>query len=114
MRHTMTRRFYFAALILAALGSVYFLGFAETVQAQTGKIKVPGVAADQIPPGTVGPAGSRAHTVYMDGSGGKKRAAEHMNSLHAVMAAKGWTFAHLAPHMENNDLEGWWITYVAR
>ena len=30
------------------------------------------------------------------------------------MAAKGWTFVHLAPHVENADLQGWWITYVAR
>ena len=52
--------------------------------------------------------------MYLDGSGGKKRATRHMTELHRVMAAKGWTFAHLAPHMENADLEGWWITYVAK
>ena len=52
--------------------------------------------------------------MYLDGSGGKRRAARHMTELHRVMAAKGWAFAHLAPHVENADLQGWWITYVAR
>jgi len=42
------------------------------------------------------------------------RQPRHLTELHRVMAAKGWVFAHLAPHMENADLQGWWVTYVAR
>jgi hypothetical protein len=50
----------------------------------------------------------------MDGSGGKKDASQHMNTLHEVMRQKGWAFVSLEAHEENNDLEGWWMTYVAR
>ena len=101
-------------LVAAALGLGLFLGSTRPVAAGPAQTSVPGVAADQLPAGNVGPAAPQAHTVYLDGSGGKKKAARHMTQLHEIMAAKGWTFAHLAPHVENADLQGWWITYVAR
>ena len=101
-------------LTVAAIGFGLFLSPAQPLSARPAGTSVPGVDPDQIPAGSVGPAAPQAHAVYLDGSGGKKRATRHMTELHRVMAAKGWTFAHLAPHMENADLEGWWITYVAK
>ena len=100
-------------LSAAALCIGLFLMPAQPLSAESSQLKVPGFDANQLPKGNVGPAAPRAHTVYLDGSGGKKRAAKHMTELHEVMASKGWTFSHLAPHIENADLEGWWITYVA-
>lgn len=115
MRHRFTRSLYVALPLLAVLGVVGFLVPVQPVlQAASAEAKVPGVAANQIPSGVVGQPVPTAHTVYMDGSGGKKNAAKHMTALHEVMASKGWTFSGIVPHLENNDLEGWWITYVAR
>lgn len=114
MTNTLAPRLGLGLLVLSALGLGLFLGTTQPVAAGPAAASVPGVAPDQLPAGSVGAAAPQAHTVYLDGSGGKKRAARHMTQLHQVMAAKGWTFAHLAPHVENADLQGWWITYVAR
>lgn len=111
---TLTPKLGLGLIVLSALGLGLLLGSTQPVAAGPAAARVPGVASDQLPTGNVGPAAPQSHTVYLDGSGGKKRAARNMTQLHQVMAAKGWTFAHLAPHVENADLQGWWITYVAR
>ena len=115
MRPAFARKLYVTLPVVAALGLVVLVATGQPVlQAKPAEVKVPGVAASQIPSGTVGPAVPAARTVYMDGSSGKKEAARHMTALHEVMAAKGWTFVEIVSHMENNDLEGWWITYTAQ
>ena len=114
MNTTLMPKLGLGLIVLSALGLGLLLGPTQPVAAGPAPADVPGVAPNQLPPGNVGPAAPQSHTVYLDGSGGKKRAARHMTQLHQLMAAKGWTFAHLAPHMENADLQGWWITYIAR
>ena len=45
------------------------------------------------------------------GRGGEKvKAAQRMTRLHEV---RGDTLADIEAYIENADLEGWWITYVA-
>jgi len=50
-------------------------------------------------------------TVHIDGHLGSGLA-KKTNEMHAKMEAEGWRFAAMAPHMENGDTEGLWITYV--
>jgi len=50
-------------------------------------------------------------TVYISGHGGGSIAKE-MNAMHVKMEAAGWRFADVAIHVENEDTEGAWITYV--
>ena len=114
MNNKLASRLGLGLLVIAAVALGLVLGSTRPLAAGPAQTKVPGVASDQLPVGNLGPAAPQAHTVYLDGSGGKQKAARNMTELHAVMAAKGWTFAHLAPHVENADLQGWWITYVAR
>ena len=55
-------------------------------------------------------------TIFMDVSlGGRKhRAAEKMTKLHQEHLAKGWKVIDVEPYIENGDLEGFFLTYVAR
>lgn len=50
-------------------------------------------------------------TVHVDGHGGDG-IAKKINEMHAKMTREGWVFAHLAPHSENADTEGAWVTYT--
>jgi len=50
-------------------------------------------------------------TVYVSAHGGGA-IAEEMNEMHVKMEAAGWRFADVAIHVENEDTEGAWITYV--
>lgn len=93
-------------------GFVLSAGQATPAAAASDAVKVEGVGKDQIP-ASVGEAAPRAVTIYLDGSGGKKKSARRMNDLHNVMAARGWRLVGVEVHLENNDLEGWWISYVA-
>lgn len=67
----------------------------------------------QLPAEIGGPPGRKAYTIYMGRKAEKVKAAQRMNALHDAMAARGYTLHDVEPHWENNDLEGWWITYLA-
>lgn len=115
----MTRRFSQAnlpwvLLALTALALGYLLGTTQSsVFAAPAKEQVKQVKSSQLPEVSVGPPAREAYTLYMSRSGTEKeRAAEHMTQLHQVMAARGYVFASLERHEENNDLKGWWITYL--
>ncbi|MEM7350630.1 MAG: hypothetical protein AAF657_07475 [Acidobacteriota bacterium] len=71
------------------------------------------VKEHQLPTTVAGPPGLKSFTIYMGRKAEKIKAAQRMNALHDVMAAKGYTLHDLEPHWENSDLEGWWITYRA-
>lgn len=55
-----------------------------------------------------------AVTVFHDVSiiGRKDRAAAKLSQRHKEMAEQGWRFADSEPYIENNDLEGLFVTYV--
>lgn len=99
-----------ALLIVCSLILGYALGVSQSLDAQPDLRQVD---EDQLPQSVVGPPGRPAHTVYMFRRAEKEKAARAMNELHAYMATKGYTFSDLEPYLENADLEGWWITYVA-
>jgi Tfp pilus assembly protein PilV len=98
-----------AVLMLGfAIGTTQNLAFAAPSQQQVKQIK-----NKQLPTVSVGPAAREAYTVYMSRDGiAKGQSAVHMTQLHQTMAAKGYVFASLMAHVENNDLKGWWITYL--
>ncbi len=108
---------YITAWSLLTAGSL-FLGYALGVggdsAAADSALKIPNVKMSQIPEAPVGPPGKKAYTIYMGRGGEKIKAAKRMNALHELMAAKGYTLQDTEPYVENADLEGWWITYVAR
>lgn len=89
----------------------YTLGGGADAAAST--LKIPNVKMSQIPQTPVGPPGRKAYTIYMGRGGEKIKAAQRMNALHELMAARGYTLQDTEPYIENADLEGWWITYVA-
>ncbi len=93
------------------LGYTFGVGGDSAVAAST--LKIPNVKMSQIPQTPIGPPGKKAYTIYMGRGGEKIKAARRMNALHEIMAAKGYTFSDTEPYLENADLEGWWITYVA-
>ncbi len=99
-----------ALLIVSSLSLGYALGVSQSLDAQPDLRQVD---EDQLPLSVVGPPGRPAHTVYMYRRAEKEKAAKAMTELHAYMASKGYTFSDLEPYLENSDLEGWWITYVA-
>lgn len=55
-------------------------------------------------------------TVFMDvgAFGRKKKAATKMTELHKSYFDQGYTVIDVAPYVENGDLQGFFITYVAR
>ena len=55
-------------------------------------------------------------TVFLDISvfSRKRRAADKINEMHAQHFEQGWMFADLEIYTENGDLQGYFITYVAR
>ena len=113
-RQARTGRIAWAAIAIVSLTLGYLIATVQTrAYADPGSARIPGVDSSAIPVAAVGPAAPVAFTVYLDGSGGKKKSASKMNLLHKAMAAKGWSYAGLTVHEENDDLEGWWITYVA-
>ena len=69
------------------------------------------MAKDEVPQATPG-AGL---TIYMDISavGKTTRAAERMTTLHKQHQAKGWKVIDVDPYVEDGDLQGFFITYVA-
>ncbi len=78
------------------------------------EIKIDDVDPKQIPKGSVGPAGRKGVVVYVDVDfRAALESARHMTALHEVMAEKGWTFVDFEPYVENGDLQGFWVTYVA-
>jgi hypothetical protein len=57
------------------------------------------------------PLAATVVTVYVSAHTGRGVARE-VNELHAKMEKDGWKFAAFAPHMENGDTEGVWVTYT--
>ena len=100
-------------LTAASLLLGYTLGVGGDSAAASSALKIPNVKMSQIPQAPVGPPGKKAYTIYMGRGGEKLKAAKRMNALHDLMAAKGYTLHDTEPYLENADLEGWWITYVA-
>ena len=91
----------------------YTLGTGSDAAVAASTLKIPNVKMSQIPQAPVGPPGRKAYTIYMGRGGEKIKAAQRMNALHELMAARGYTLQDTEPYVENADLEGWWITYVA-
>lgn len=107
---------YFTVCMLLTAASLllgYSLGVGGEAAAANSMLKIPNVKMSQIPESPVGPPGRKAYTIYMGRGGEKIKAAKRMNALHELMAAKGYTLHDTEPYLENADLEGWWITYVA-
>jgi hypothetical protein len=54
-----------------------------------------------------------SYTVFQDvsGVGRKNSAARNMTKKHSEMALQGWRFEDLEIYTENNDLEGFFLTY---
>ena len=59
-------------------------------------------------------SGRMGKTVFVDTSkfGRKKKAAKGMTELHEQFAQEGWTVIGVAVYTENQDLEGFVVTYV--
>ena len=58
--------------------------------------------------------GRMGKTVFVDVSaaGRKKKAAKRMTEQHEQFAQEGWTVINVAVYTENEDLEGFFVTYV--
>ena len=67
-------------------------------------------------PETIEAAGSPGLTVFVDVEviGKEDRAAARMTELHAEYARDGWTIITVTPLVANNNLEGFFLTYVNR
>ena len=50
-------------------------------------------------------------TVFVDGHG-QSSMADKVNKVHADMAAKVWKFVDLDIYIENEDMQGFFVTYV--
>jgi len=100
------------AVVLALGATVVSLTPTEALAQKA--VAIPHLKTKELPPPVPGVVGAPAVTLYLDRGPEKAKAAELMTELHAAMAARGYTFVDLEPHEENADLEGWWITYVAR
>ena len=110
-----TSRTWTTTILLAAalaLGLLWPSG-PGSLDAEPNNLDLKQVKESQLPTANVGPPGRKAYTVYMGRKAEKVKAARRMNALHDAMAAKGYTLHDVEPHWENNDLEGWWITYLA-
>lgn len=59
-------------------------------------------------------SGRMGKTVFVDVSefGRKKKAAKNMTEQHEEFAQEGWTVIGVAVYTENQDLEGFFVTYV--
>jgi hypothetical protein len=59
-------------------------------------------------------AGKAGKTVFVDVSklGRKDHAAKNMTEQHQKFAKEGWTVVDVAVYTENEDLEGFFVTYV--
>ena len=60
--------------------------------------------------------GNVGMTVYVDTNifGRKNGAAKKMTELHQKYAMHGWTVIDMEPYVENNDLQGFFVTYVKK
>ena len=102
-------------LLAAAFVTVAVLAVASTTSVLAQKAEsIPHFDEKQLPPPVAGMTGAPAVTVFVDRGPEKVKAAALLTKLHAAMAARGYTFADLEPYEENADLEGWWVTYIAR
>ena len=98
--------------VVAAAAVMLLVAPARTVLAQK-TVSIPHFNEAQLPAPISGSVGAPAVTVFVDRGPEKVKAAQILTEIHAAMAARGYTFAELDPYLENNDLEGWWVTYVA-
>ena len=115
MQHSFFRSRTALLLVVAsafALGALWQSG-PGSLSADPSDVDLKQVKEHQLPTKVVGPPGRKAYTIYMGRKAEKIKAAQRMNDLHDVMAAKGYTLHDVEPHWENSDLEGWWISYRA-
>ncbi|MFQ5994410.1 MAG: hypothetical protein ACE5K1_04900 [Acidiferrobacterales bacterium] len=58
--------------------------------------------------------GQLGKTVFVDISalGRRNKAAKKMTKMHAEFARQGWTVIDVSVYSENDDLEGFFVTYV--
>ena len=95
------------AIIAVVFVAAYGLGVGQSASHAQ---KVPQVAKDMLPVGSVGLQTAAAWTIYLDG-GEAKSGARNLNMLHTVMAQKGWELVDIDPRYENSDLKGHFATY---
>lgn len=83
-----------------------------TAQSFAGKSKEKPVTATEDKSASA--SGRVGKTVFVDisGLGRKKKAAKRMTELHEQFAQEGWTVIGVAIYTENEDLEGFFVTYV--
>ncbi len=95
-------------IVLAFVGGA-LLG---TAQSFAGKSNEESVTAAEDESASV--SGRMGKTVFVDASkfGRKKKAAKGMTELHEQFAQEGWTVIGMAIYTENQDLEGFFVTYV--
>ena len=94
-----------------ALGYVLGVSQSDTLAQE---IKIDDVDASQVPKDPIGPPGRKGVVVYVDVDfRATSESAQHMTKLHGAMAERGWTFVDFEAYVENGDLQGFWITYVA-
>lgn len=95
-------------IVLAFLGGA-LLGTAQGF-ADEGKEESVTAIADASASGS----GRMGKTVFVDASkfGRKKKAAKGMTKLHEEFAQEGWTVIGVTVYTENQDLEGFFVTYV--
>ena len=104
-----------ALLGLIALVVGGWLLFSTSDETRAGEEKnLRQVRDSQLPSAIEGVQGAPAHTMYVNRGPEKEKAARVLTDLHQAMARRGYTFVAMSPHVENADLKGWWVTYVAR
>lgn len=95
-------------IVIAFVGGV-LLG---TAQGFAGESKEESAAAAEDE--SAAATGRMGKTVFVDVSsaGRKKKAAKRMTEQHEQFAQEGWTVIGVAVYTENEDLEGFFVTYV--
>lgn len=92
--------------VLVTVGIIFLVGLG----AYLGSVGAAGAAKEErAQPGA-------GLTVYLDASARTRKhgGAERMTELHEEHFEKGWQVVDMEPYLENNDLQGFFITYVGR
>ena len=94
--------------VLTALVLGYLLGASERPASAEKTFK-------NIPTAPGGGSGRSAVTYWVGSgkAGAKKNAGKNLTQLHGEFSSRGWTFQDLESYIENGDLQGYWVTYLA-
>ncbi len=90
----------------AAIAALVTLGVAGRARAASSPV------GDKLLPAVAGPAVAASVTLWVDIAGKRKDAAARLSATHAEMAGRGYAVSSVVPHVEDSDLQGFFVTYA--